>query len=148
MKTLVNYELDPELWTEGGEPYRANNNDVGIDLRTPEPFCLYPGDSKFVDLGIRFEFRFDQWGLLSGRSGLARDHRITLLNGVGIIDPGYRGNVGAMFINHGPDKHHFSRGDRVAQLVVVGVQSTYFEQASAINVTTERGTRGFGSSGK
>ncbi len=155
MKTLLNYALDPDVWGDLDAtdqkkfaPSQANHNDMGFDLRTPEPFCLYQGDSKFVDLGIAFEFPGHQWGMLVGRSGLAKKQRIAILNGVGIIDPGYRGNVGAMFINHGPDKHCFSRGDRVAQLVVVSATRVYLDCTSPINKTTERGARGFGSSGQ
>lgn len=142
-KTLINTEL-----AEGAYLPEASPESVGYDLRTPEPFSLYSGESRFVDTGVTVELAANQWAMIAGRSGLAKKHHIGLTNGIGVVDPGYRGTIGVILINNGPDKHTFSRGDRIAQLVLMPAVYGWFEEASTINKTTVRGTGGFGSTGR
>ncbi len=80
------------------------------------------------------------------RSGLAGRFGVTLLNAPGTIDPGYRGEVRVIMINHGPEPYHVARGDRIAQLVLGLYAAAEWELAEDL-VDSHRGEGGFGSTG-
>ena len=85
-------------------------------------------------------------GLVLPRSGHALRAGIGVVNGPGLIDSGYRGEVTVLLINHGPEKVDFARGDRVAQLAVVPIPDVEWTEVDDLDVTT-RGVGGFGSTG-
>jgi dUTP pyrophosphatase len=134
--------LDPEL----PEPTRAHPGDAGIDLRARVDTVLAAGEWAMIPTGIAVAIPVGYAGLVAPRSGLAARNAISVVNGPGIVDAGFRGEVNAILINHGPDEVTLQRGDRVAQLVVVPVV-----EAELVAVDTlpdsQRGTGGFGSSG-
>ena len=66
--------------------------------------------------------------------------------GPGVVDAGFRGEINAILINHGPEPVVFNRGDRIAQLVVVPVTLAEFEEVEVLPDSV-RGEGGFGSSG-
>lgn len=80
------------------------------------------------------------------RSGLALKHGITVLNSPGTIDAGYRGEIGVILINHGKEPFTIEKGMRIAQLVVQYVPQVFIEETDELS-DTERGDKGFGSSG-
>ncbi len=84
-------------------------------------------------------------GLVLPRSGHARRHGVGVVNAPGLIDPGYRGEVTVLLINHGHEEVSFARGDRIAQLVVVPVPAVEWVEEDLDD--TARGADGFGSSG-
>ena len=81
------------------------------------------------------------------RSGLAAKHGVTVLNAPGTIDADYRGEIKVILINHGSEPFAIRRGDRIAQMVVAPVFAVTFEHAETLD-ETERGTGGFGSTGR
>ena len=81
------------------------------------------------------------------RSGLALKHNLTLTNSPGTIDAGYRGEVGVIMFNHGPEEFAVKRGDRIAQMVIAELPQTELILSDELNAT-DRGTGGFGSTGK
>lgn len=85
-------------------------------------------------------------GLVVPRSGLALRHGVGVVNAPGLIDAGYRGEVGVILVNHGSDEVAFERGERIAQLVVVAVAVPEFIEADELP-PTPRGEGGFGSTG-
>lgn len=135
--------LDPEL----SPPSQANPGDAGWDLCAAQDFTLEPGHRVAVPTGIAVAIPEGHAGLVLPRSGHARRHGVGVVNGPGLIDSGYRGEVTVLLINHGSETVTFSRGDRVAQLVVVAVPEITWTQAESLDVT-ERGSGGFGSSGR
>ena len=80
------------------------------------------------------------------RSGLAARHGITLVNAPGTIDADYRGEIGAIMINHGNQPFRVERGMRIAQLVVAPISRVVWEETDELS-GTERGSGGFGSTG-
>ena len=80
------------------------------------------------------------------RSGLAVKKGITVLNSPGVVDAGYRGDVGVILFNSGEDPFVVQRGDRIAQLVVLPVLHPSLEFVESLD-DTERGEGGFGSTG-
>jgi dUTP pyrophosphatase len=69
-----------------------------------------------------------------------------VVNGPGLIDSGYRGEIEVLLINHGEEAIAFKTGDRIAQLMVVAVPTIEWEEVGSLD-DTERGSGGFGSSG-
>ena len=80
------------------------------------------------------------------RSGLARDHGITVLNAPGTIDADYRGEIGVLLVNLGAEAYAVRRGERVAQIVFAPVASSSWQEVPRLEAS-ERGAGGFGSTG-
>ena len=81
------------------------------------------------------------------RSGLAAKHGVTVLNSPGTIDADYRGEVKVILVNLGQEDFVVARGERVAQMVVAPVVQPVFAQVEELD-ETERGSGGFGSTGR
>ena len=83
------------------------------------------------------------------RSGLAARHGLTCLNAPGLIDSGYRGEIQVVLVNHDPEHDYtVSRGDRIAQLVLIRVEQAAFELVGDGELeASERGSGGFGHTG-
>ncbi len=123
------------------------SEDAGMDLFAAEGAELKPGEWKSVRTGISVEMPPGYEGQVRPRSGLARRHGLTLLNSPGTIDPGYRGEIQVTLINFGPETYQVRAGDRIAQLVVSTYASVQWELSEKL-AESERGTRGFGSTGR
>src|ERR1700750_1726841 len=103
-------------------PTRGHPGDAGLDLYSIEPAHLGPGERWSVGTGIAVEIPDGHAGLVLPRSGLARDHGISLVNAPGLIDCGYRGELRVLLLNNDPaDIFRISPGDRIAQLVLVPI---------------------------
>ncbi|MBP5230324.1 MAG: dUTP diphosphatase, partial [Clostridia bacterium] len=89
----------------------------------------------------------DVVGIVAGRSGLGVKKGVTLSNSIGVIDSDYRGEICVGLINHGSEPFTVERGDRIAQLFFVPVCHAAFLPVESLD-ETERGTGGFGSTGK
>ncbi len=85
-------------------------------------------------------------GLVAPRSGLAARDGISVVNGPGVVDAGFRGEINAILINHGAKDITLRRGDRIAQLVVVPIAEADLVEVDALP-ESQRGDGGFGSSG-
>ena len=108
---------------------------------------LDPGRRASVRTGIAVEIPAGRAGLVLPRSGLAARHGITLVNAPGLIDAGYRGELRVLLLNTDPEEgFEVSPGDRIAQLVLVRVESEAVEEVDELGAS-ERGAQGFGSSG-
>ena len=70
-----------------------------------------------------------------------------VVNGPGLIDSGYRGEISVLLINHGDETVSFDRGDRIAQFAIVPVPEVEWVEVSSLD-DTDRGDGGFGSSGR
>ena len=114
-----------------------------------EPFALGPGERRVVPTGIAIALPPGVAGLVLPRSGLAAEHGIGVVNGPGLIDPTYRGEVKAILVNHGAERFAASAGDRIAQLLLVPFLSPAVELVDELPPSEDgRGTGGFGSSGR
>lgn len=102
-----------------------------------------------VPTGIAIALPPDVCGLVLPRSGLAVRHGIGVVNGPGLIDPEYRGEINVVLINHGGEEFSASAGDRIAQLLLVRFAAPAVEVVGDLPPSAdERGARGFGSSGR
>lgn len=163
--TMIPYATE-KCWYN---PSLGHADDAGWDLQAAEDCTIQPLSFETVSLGIRVDIPQGYFGLLCSRSGMACDG-IGLVNGIGIIDSGYTGTIKVTLFNYGRDAYEISRGDRVAQLIIMPygcfsfehlygdkyelfhslpcmheVSSGYFESLSE---KSDRGNRGFGSTGK
>ncbi len=127
-------------------PVFAHSGDAGADLAASKEVTIAPGCWVLVPTGLSVAIPPGYAGFVLPRSGLAIRTGITVLNAPGLIDAGYRGELKVALINHGPDDFQVGVGDRIAQLVVMAVESPEYELADDLE-SSSRGTRGFGSTG-
>lgn len=143
MTEVLVTRLDPELPL----PAYEHPGDAGLDLRARETVTLAPGERALVPTGIAIALPAGFVALVCARSGLALRKGIGLVNAPGVIDAGYRGEIGVILVNHDPaESVTLERGDRIAQLLVQRI-----EQAALVEVAelpgSHRGSGGFGSTG-
>ena len=135
--------LDPDLPLPG----YAHPGDAGLDLYAADTTTLQPGERALVPCGIAIAIPKGHVGLVNPRSGLAVDHGLTVLNGPGTIDAGYRGELKVLLINLGQDAVEIRHGQRVAQLLLLPVALVDVREVDRLDVTS-RGSGGFGSTGR
>ncbi len=130
-------------------PHYATAQAAGCDLRAAidEDLVLRPGERMLVPTGIAIALPEGFEAQVRPRSGLALKHGITVLNSPGTIDADYRGEVGVILINHSDTPFPIRRGERIAQMVVAPVSRARFQTVDTLP-ETERGSGGFGSSGR
>ena len=88
-------------------------------------------------------------GLVVPRSGLAARHGLSVVNGPGLIDPSYRGEIRVVLVNLGAEPYAGEPGDRIAQLLLVPFVAPETRVVDALPASADgRGTGGFGSSGR
>src|ERR1700734_558453 len=116
--------LDAELPT----PSYARHGDAGADLLAATDVALpCRGGRAVVPTGVAIAIPTGYAGLVLPRSGLAARHGLTCLNAPGLIDAGYRGELQVILVNHDPELDYtVSRGDRIAQLVIIRVEQAAF----------------------
>lgn len=138
-------QIDPELPL----PSYAREGDAGADLYASEAAVLAPvGGRAAVPTGVAVAIPAGYAGFVQSRSGLAMQHGVIVLNTPGLIDSGYRDELRVILINTDPvEKYEVQRGDRIAQLVIQAVESAQFVVVDGLD-QTQRGTEGFGSTGR
>jgi dUTP pyrophosphatase len=135
-------------------PAYATPGAAGADLRANLPpaqrsegFTLAPRQRAIVPTGLRIEIPPGYEAQIRPRSGLALTHGITLPNTPGTIDSDYRGPLGVALINLSDTPYTVAHGERIAQMIVAPVVQAGFQVVAALS-DSQRGTGGFGSTGK
>jgi dUTP pyrophosphatase len=137
--------LDPRA----AAPERARPGDAGYDLRCLEAFALAPGERATVPTGVAVALPDGVAGLVVPRSGLAARHGLSVVNGPGLIDPNYRGEVRVVLVNLGDEPFAAPAGDRIAQLLLVPFVAPEVQVVADLpGGPDDRGAGGFGSSGR
>jgi dUTP pyrophosphatase len=142
-------ELPFRRLAEGATLPRAQHpGDAGLDLCSVVDIVVGPGERAMVPTGLAVAIPEGNAGLVLPRSGLASREGLTLSNAPGLIDAGYRGEVICAVVNLDRSRPvSITRGDRIAQLVVVAlpvIEPVWVEQLP----DTTRGDGGFGSTGR
>jgi dUTP pyrophosphatase len=136
-------QLDPGLQP----PAYAHPGDAGADLRCTEDFLLAPGQRRLVGTGVAVALPDGYAGFVHPRSGLAARHGVTLVNAPGTVDAGYRGEIQVCLLNTDREQAvAFTRGDRIAQLVIQPVSTARFVPVTELPASA-RGSGGHGSTG-
>lgn len=122
---------------------------AGADLYAclEEPITVMPGDVAWVGTGIALEVPKGCAGLVYARSGLACKRGLAPANKVGVVDSDYRGEVKVVLLNHSNEAQTIEHGERIAQFVITPVLTPAYQEVPELDVT-DRGTGGFGSTGK
>ena len=128
-------------------PARAHEDDAAFDLRSRVDLTVPVGRSTLVPTGVFMEIPRNFEAQVRPRSGLALKHNITLTNSPGTIDAGYRGEVGVIVFNHGPEPFPVRRGDRIAQMVIAELPEVEIACVGELSASG-RGEGGFGSTGR
>ena len=111
------------------------------------PLTALPGERVRVPTGIAIEYEDKNVvAVICARSGLSAKHGIALANGIGVIDPDYRGELLVSVVNLSDTPYTFTDGERIAQLLLLPIIRGEFEIADTLS-DTERGSGGFGSTG-
>ena len=130
-------------------PQFETAHSAGMDLRADldDTIILQPGERALVSTGISMAIPRGYEAQIRPRSGLAYKFGVTVLNSPGTIDADYRGDIGVLLINHGEEAFAIEDGMRIAQLVVAEYTQFNWNEVEHLTVT-ERGSGGFGSTGK
>ncbi len=125
-------------------PAFAHAHDAAIDLRSAEDGIMQPMEKKVFKTGLAFAIPQGYAGLIWDRSGLAAKNSIKTM--AGVIDAGYRGEVGVVLINLGKEAFKVERGMRIAQMLFHPILNASLHETEELD-DTERGAGGFGSTG-
>lgn len=127
------------------KPTRAHTTDAGLDLYSPRSLLIPAGGSGVIDTGVHVEIPHGRVGLLKSKSGLNVKHDLV---SEGVIDEGYSGSIVVKLYNLGKTGYLIEREDKISQLLVVPVDYVDVEIVDSLNDDTERGSNGFGSTGR
>lgn len=126
-------------------PRYAHPGDAGIDLYAAED-AIVTGETVLIPTGVAVAVPDGHVGLVCPRSGLAA-HGVTVANAPGVVDAGYRGELMVRLTTTSKNPYRVHRGDRIAQLLVVPILRPEVNVVVDLD-DTERGTNGFGSTGR
>ena len=126
-------------------PARANKTDAGYDLWSVESYTLKPLERKLFRTGIAIEIPSGYYGRVAPRSGLAFKRGLDVM--AGVIDSGFRGEVGVILVNLSNEEVYLTHGDRIAQLIIETCHQPTMIQVEELN-DSSRSEKGFGSTGK
>ena len=148
---MTKITLDVQRLPHGAElplPEPATELAAGVDLvaAIDDTITLAPGERRIIPTGLAIALPPGYEAQIRPRSGLAAKNGITLVNSPGTIDADYRGEIGAILINHGQETFTVERGMRIAQMVVAPVTGFTWNEQEELGETA-RGAGGFGSTG-
>lgn len=125
------------------------DGDAGFDLYSSVSLEIYPGEVRKIQTGLYLEIDPGVVGIIKDRSSMAL---AGLRIGGGVIDPSYRGEIQVILSHHGTRPYEIKAGDRIAQILFIPYVADFiqfFEVEDPKDLTlTQRGSKGFGSTGK
>ena len=132
-------------------PEYATPGSAAVDLRAAleedEIVTLAPGARALIPTGLAISPESSGYvAIIAARSGLGIKKGVSLSNGIGVIDSDYRGEICVGLINHGEEPFEVCRGDRIAQMMFMPVETANFIITDTLD-ETERGAGGFGHTG-
>lgn len=134
------------------KPFKAHENDAAYDLIAAGDgryTVLKPFETKLIPAGFKMELPIGYEAQIRGRSGNALKRKLQIANSPGTIDSNYRGEIGVIVFNANPNEELIiKRGEKIAQMVIQKLPDTELVFVREIDSETERGSNGFGSSGK
>ena len=124
---------------------RATLKSVGLDLYSPTNVLIPAHDKVLVDVGVAFQIPMGYYGWIGSRSGLAIHHHIYV--GAGVVDPDYTGSIHVLLMNFSSQDHVMEKNHQIAQMILEKVARLVICEVSQM-LPTERGAKGFGSTGQ
>lgn len=129
-----------------GIPSKGTEFSAGYDLTATEDMTVWPRESVLVPTGFSWELPKNYCGQIWPRSGLAVKHKIDVH--AGLIDSDYRGEVKVLLFNNSKTEFDITKGDRIAQMVIVPISLSHSLELVDELDETKRSDGGFGSTGK
>lgn len=124
-------------------PTRAHETDAGLDLYANHSVTIRPGIWAMFDTGVHVAIPEGYVGMVTSKSGLMRSG----ITSRGTIDSGYTGSIRVVLFNHGNAPVYIKKGQKISQLVIMPIITPELELVDSLE-ETERGSGGFGSTGK
>lgn len=150
-------KLDPRAQL----PIRATPRSVGLDIFAflisesgrPNTAMIPPRTTKAIPTGLIMAPPemppLKPYALyVCSRSGLARNLSLFVTNAPGVVDPDYRGEIQVLLYNGGHESQYIQHGDRIAQIVMLPTAIPEIVEDPDLDLNTERGAAGFGSTGR
>ena len=125
-------------------PTRAHEVDAGLDLYSPVEVLVKPKGSATIDTGVHIELPMNTVGMVKSKSGMNVNYGI---QSEGVIDVGYTGSIRVKLYNHSGQWYQVNKGDKISQLVILPILTPDLELVNELG-ETERGSGGFGSTGR
>lgn len=137
-------------------PYRGTENSVGLDLHAclvsdtgrPNTLLIPPKTTRAVPTGLVVAPPDGYAIFICSRSGLAKAHSLFVTNAPGVIDPDYRGEIMVLLYNGGNEAYYVRHEDRVGQMIAFPALIMSMMEMDDLPLTTSRGDKGFGSTGR
>ncbi|MFH1275845.1 MAG: dUTP diphosphatase [Candidatus Woesearchaeota archaeon] len=126
-------------------PKYACENDAGMDFFSTETILLQPNERKLISTGISMAIPLGYVGLIWDKSGIANKHGIKTM--AGVIDSGYRGEVKILLHNLSTESFLIEKGHKIAQMLIQPITQKEIVEVEELDLDTERGEGGFGSTG-
>ncbi|MBT3465390.1 dUTP diphosphatase [archaeon] len=133
-------KLDDSMTT----PHYAHEGDAGIDLRSSEEVTIKPMETKIVKTGLKMAIPKGYVGLVWDKSGYAAKKSMTTM--AGVIDSGYRGEIGVVMKNLGEEEFAISKNMKIAQILIQPITRANLILVDSLEDTV-RSEGGFGSTG-
>lgn len=143
--------VNPLLGHSIPAPTYATDGSAAMDLRAclEGPETIPPGGRMLIETGIAINMMDPGLvAIVASRSGLSLKHGVRVAQGIGVIDADYHGEICVILANDSDKPFHVQPGDRIAQLMFQPVVQVALHFVDEFSTETERGTGGFGSTGK
>lgn len=130
-------------------PAKNKASDAGYDLHSFETYTINPGESILISTKVKIAIPLGYYGRIASRSGMASKANIEV--GAGVVDQGYQNEIMVLLRNFGKFPYLVNKGDRVAQIIITPYLSLPVQTVKSIVEifgASDRGMKGFGSSGK
>lgn len=135
--------IDVMLDRNAKMPSKAYKGDAGYDIYCPCSINVLAHNSAVIDTGVHMIIPEGYVGMVKSKSGLNTMKDLTC---EGVVDSGYTGSIVIKMYNNGKNDYHFDDGDKLTQIVIMPIPETELRQVYSLP-KTDRGNRGFGSSG-
>ena len=139
-----------KVYVEDGayKPMKAHSTDAGFDLFSPDNFDLADSAPAIINTKVHIEIPEGYVGLILPKSGLNVKQSILSF---GVIDSGYTGAIVVKLYKLSNEVYHINKGDKISQIIFVPISKV--NELESVNSLDEfedsdRGTDGFGSTGK
>lgn len=126
-------------------PVRSSTGAAGYDISACIDHVVPANGWTVVPTGIKIKIPDNVYGRIAPRSGLSLRG---ICVGAGVIDSDYRGEVGVVLYNHASSPYVVKTGNRIAQLILEHIDTPDVKVVSALSEDTERGSHGYGSTGR
>ena len=125
-------------------PVKAHALDAGFDMFSRQDMVVKAKSFALFDTGVHIDISPGYVGFLKSKSGLNVKHSIV---SEGVIDAGYIGSIVIKLYNHGTEDYVVNKGDKISQIVFLPIRDIVLDIAESLS-DSERGDKGFGSTGK